>query len=191
MAEVTRMEVTGIKGLGALIVGFLIYMIDVVNEAIVVLVFFMLLDMITGLGRSWVTKSLDSTIGFQGVMKKFFILMMVGMAAALEYMLMAAGQDPKGLMLLGVSSFFIVNEGISILENCAQIGLPIPAVLFNALQKLHKDPTGKEQRLARHPLMDRIDKKELLKEQEALHQEIQKLKQKKGESEDDQSQSED
>jgi len=180
------MEVTGIKGLGALIVSFLIYMIDVVNEAIVVLVFFMLLDMITGLGRSWVTKSLDSTIGFQGVMKKFFILMMVGMAAALEYMLMAAGQDPKGLLLLGVSSFFIVNEGISILENCAQIGLPIPAVLFNALQKLHKDPSGKEQRLVRHPIMDRIDKKELLKEQEALLAEIQKLKEQKMKTEEEQ-----
>ncbi|SIT91769.1 toxin secretion/phage lysis holin [Edaphobacillus lindanitolerans] len=177
------MEVTGIKGIGALIISFFIYMIDVVNEAVVVLVFFMILDMLTGLLRSWVTKSLDSTIGFAGVVKKFAILIMIGMAAALEYMLVAAGQDPKGFILLGVTSFFIVNEGISILENCAQIGLPIPPVLFNALQKLHKDPTGKEQRLARLPILDRVDKVELLKEQEALHQEIQKLKKKNKEEE--------
>lgn len=72
--------------------------------------------------------------------------------------------------------FFIVNEGISILENCAQIGLPIPAVLFNALEKMHRDPSGKEQRLIRHPILDRIDKKELLKENEALHHQLKKQK---------------
>ena len=178
------MEVTGFKGIGALIISFIIYMIDVVNEAIVVLVFFMLLDLITGLLRSWVTKSLDSTIGFAGVVKKVAIFVMIGMAAAVEYMVMAAGQDPKGLLLLGVSSFFIVNEGISILENCAQIGLPIPAVLFNALEKLHRDPTGKDHRLERHPVMDRIDKQKLLKEQEALHYELQKLKAEKKKEEE-------
>ncbi|MEZ7173574.1 holin family protein [Sporosarcina sp. OR05] len=170
------METTGIKGLGALVISFIIYLIDVVNEAIVVLVFFMLLDVITGLMRSWVTKSWDSTIGFSGIVKKIGVFIMIGMAAAIEYMVMAAGQDPKGLMLLGVTSFFIVNEGLSILENCAQIGLPIPAVLFNALAKMHRDPAGKELRLARHPMLDRIDKKELLKENEALQHQLLKQK---------------
>lgn len=181
----SRLEVTGVKGLGALIISFLIYMIDVVNEAIVVLVFFMLLDMITGLLRSWVTKSLDSTIGFAGVVKKFAIIIMVGMAAALEFMVMAVGQDPHGFVLLGVTSFFIVNEGISILENCAQIGLPIPAALFNALEKLHRDPTGKEQRIARHPVMDRLDKSDLLKQNEILQHELQQLKKKEEETNDE------
>lgn len=181
----TRLEVTGIKGLGALIVSFLIYMVDVVNEAVIVLVFFMIIDMITGLLRSWITKSFNSTTGFSGTIKKFFIILMVGMAASLEYLLISVGQDPKGVLLLGVTSFFIVNEGISILENCAQIGLPIPAVLFNALEKLHKDPTGKEQRLARHPMMDRVDKADLLKQNEILQHELQQLKKKEGENTDE------
>lgn len=170
----TRMEVTGVKGIGALIVSFLIYLVDVVNEAIVVLVFFMLLDVVTGLLRSWVTKSWDSTIGFSGLVKKVGVLIMIGMAAAIEYMVISVGQDPKNLVILGVTSFFIVNEGISILENCAQIGLPVPAVLFNALEKMHRDPSGKEQRLVRHPMLDRIDKKELLKENEALQLQLKK-----------------
>ncbi|WP_243458229.1 holin family protein [Sporosarcina sp. Te-1] len=170
------MEVTGFKGVGALIVSFVIYLIDVINEAVVVLIFFMLLDVITGLLRSWVTKSWDSPIGFSGVVKKVGIFAMIGMAAAIEYMVMSVGQDPKGMMLLGVTSFFIVNEGISILENCAQIGLPIPAVLFNALEKMHRDPSGKEQRLVRSPMLDRIDKKELLKENEALLHQLNKKK---------------
>lgn len=178
------MEITGVKGVVALIISFLIYMIDVVNEAIVVLVFFMILDMLTGLLRSWVTKTLDSTIGYAGIIKKVAIFVMIGMAAAVEYLVMVAGQDSKGLILLGVTSFFIANEGISVLENCAQIGLPIPAVLFNALEKLNRDPMGKDHRLERHPLMDRIDKQQLLKEQEALHYEIQKLKAEKKKEED-------
>ena len=175
----SRMELTGIKGIGALTISFIIYLIGVVNEAVVVLVFFMILDVITGLMRSWVTKSWDSTIGYVGVVKKIGVFVMIGMAAAIEYMVMAAGQDPKGLILLGVTSFFIVNEGISILENCAQIGLPIPAVLFNALAKMNRDPSGKELRLSRHPMLDRIDKKDLLKENEALHHQLQKREEKK------------
>lgn len=172
----TRLEVTGVKSIGALVISFAIYLIGVINEAVVVLVFFMLLDVVTGLLRSWVTKSWDSTIGFSGIVKKIGVFVMIGMAAAIEYMIMSVGQDSHSLVILGVTSFFIVNEGISILENCAQIGLPIPAVLFNALEKMHRDPSGKEQRLIRHPMLDRIDKKELLKENEALHNQLNKKK---------------
>ncbi len=173
-----RMESAAVKSIGGLVISFLIYMIGVVNEAVIVLIFFMILDVVTGLLRSYITKSLDSTVGMVGVIKKFGVFVMIGMTAAIEYMVMATGQDPKGLMLVGVTSFFIANEGISILENWAQIGLPIPAFLFNALEKLHRDPSGKEQRLSRHPMLDRIDKTELLKENEAL---LSKLNQKEEE----------
>ncbi|WP_251638960.1 holin family protein [Sporosarcina sp. NCCP-2716] len=177
----TRLQVTGFKSIGALVASFAMYMLNVINEAVVVLFFFMLLDVITGLLRSYITKSWDSTIGFAGVVKKLGVFVMIGMAAAIEFMVMSVGQDSHGLVLLGVTSFFIVNEGISILENCAQFGLPIPAVLFNALEKMHRDPSGKEQRLIRHPMLDRIDKKELLKENEAL---LNKLNQKEEEKEE-------
>lgn len=172
----TRLEVTGFKGIGALFISFLIYLIGVINEAVVVLMFFMILDGVTGLLRSYVTKSWDSTIGFAGVVKKLGVFVMIGMAAGIEYMVISVGQDSHGVVLLGVTSFFIVNEGISILENCAQIGLPIPAVLFNALEKMHRDPSGKEQRLIRSPMLDRIDKKELMKENEALLTQLNKKK---------------
>lgn len=83
------MEVTGIKSIGALVISFAIYLIGVINEAVVVLVFFMLLDVITGLLRSWVTKSWDSTIGFAGIVKKIGVFVMIGMAASVEYMVMS------------------------------------------------------------------------------------------------------
>lgn len=56
-----------------------------------------------------------------------------------------------------------MNECISILENTAQIGLPIPPILYNALEKLHKAPIGKETNIERHPEMARLDKLTLLK----------------------------
>ncbi|GGA31585.1 phage holin family protein [Psychrobacillus lasiicapitis] len=168
----TRLQITGFKSIGALIASFAMYMLNVVNEAIVVLVFLMLLDMITGVMRSFLTKSWNSTVGMSGVIKKVAIFVLIGMAGAVEYVALYAGQDSKGLVILGVTSFFIVNECISILENTAQIGLPIPPILYNVLEKLHKDPSGKEQRVERHPEMERLDKLKLIKENEILQHEI-------------------
>lgn len=170
----TRLGITGVKGVGAMLTSFAIYIIGIVNEAIVVLVFFMLLDMLTGLLRSYITKSWNSTVGMAGIIKKVAILILIGMAGGVEYIMISSGQNPKGLVILGVTSFFIVNEGISILENCAQLGLPIPPVLYNALDKLNKDPWGKEERLNRNPHLEKLDKIELIKENEILQQEIKK-----------------
>lgn len=173
---VTRLQVTGIKSIGALVAGFTMFMLEIVNEALIVLVFLMMLDMLTGVMRSFMTKSWNSTVGMSGIIKKVAVILLIGMAGAIEYMLLSVGQDGKGILIIGVTSFFIVNEGISILENCAQIGLPIPPILYNALEKLHKDPIGKEHRLERHPEMDRMDKVELLRENEILQQELKKRK---------------
>lgn len=168
----TRLQITGVKSIGALVTSFGMYMLHIINEAIVVLVFLMLLDMITGVMRSFMTKSWNSTVGMSGVIKKVAIFVLIGMAGAVEYVALSAGQDSKGLVILGVTSFFIVNECISILENTAQIGLPIPPVLYNALEKLHKAPSGKEISVNRHPEMARLDKLTLLKENEILQSEI-------------------
>ena len=166
------MEVSGIKSIGALIASFGAYILGMINEWVVVLVFFMLLDMGTGLLRSWMTKSWNSTIGMAGVIKKVAIVFLIGMAGGVEYIINAAGQDSKGIVILGVTSFFIVNEGISILENCAQLGLPIPPILYNALEKLNKEPIGKEHLIERNPILQEMDKVELMKEVEVLQMEI-------------------
>ncbi|MEK3953208.1 phage holin family protein [Psychrobacillus sp. FSL K6-1464] len=178
----TRLQITGFKSIGALIASFGMYMLQIINEAIVVLVFLMLLDMVTGVMRSFMTKSWNSTVGMSGVIKKVAIFVLIGMAGAVEYVALSAGQDSKGLVILGVTSFFIVNECISILENTAQIGLPIPPILYNALEKLHKAPSGKEMSIERHPEMARLDKLTLLKENEILQSEILKKEETKEEN---------
>ena len=159
-----RWEVTAVKGFLAALTSFAVFMADLINEATVVLLFFMFLDMITGILRAWLTKSLNSTLGMAGLIKKFAVFVVLAMTAGIEYFFIHMGQDTNGIIILGVASFFIVNEGLSILENCAQMGLPIPPMLYNALDKLNKDPGGKEQQLLRDPTLDKIDKAKLIQE---------------------------
>ncbi|PJN91225.1 phage holin family protein [Bacillus sp. mrc49] len=166
-----RWEVAAVKGGLATLISFLLYLSGIMNEVTVVLVFFQVLDMITGLFRAYMTKSLNSTFCLAGLIKKVAVFVLIGMAAGLEYFFISVGQETGGLIILAVTSFFIVNEGLSILENCAQMGLPIPPVLYNSLDKLHKDPGGKEQSMARDPLLEKIDKAVLIKEIQQVHQE--------------------
>ncbi|PSL42119.1 toxin secretion/phage lysis holin [Planomicrobium soli] len=166
-----RWEVTAVKGFLAAVVSFAVYLTGLINEATVVLLFFMFLDMITGLLRAWMTKSLNSTLGWAGLIKKFAIFVVLAMTAGIEYFFIHMGQDTNGVIIMGVASFFIVNEGLSILENCAQMGLPIPPVLYNALDKLNRDPAGKEQALIRDPALEQVDKAILIKEIQQVQKE--------------------
>lgn len=166
------------KGIMATITSFAVYLAGLIDAATVVLLFFMFLDMITGLLRAWMTKSLNSTLGLAGLIKKFAVFVVLAMTAGIEYFFIHMGQDTNGLLILGVASFFVVNEGLSILENCAQMGLPIPPVLYNALDKLNRDPGGKEQQLLRDPVLEQIDKAALLKELQQAQQESTKREKK-------------
>lgn len=159
------------KGIMATITSFAVYLAGLIDAATVVLLFFMFLDMVTGLLRAWMTKSLNSTLGLAGLIKKFAVFVVLAMTAGIEYFFIHMGQDTNGLLILGVASFFVVNEGLSILENCAQMGLPIPPVLYNALDKLNRDPGGKEQQLLRDPVLEKKDKAALLKELQQAQQE--------------------
>lgn len=173
-----RWEVAAVKGILATITSFAVYLAGLIDAATVVLLFFMFLDMITGLLRAWMTKSLNSTLGLSGLIKKFAVFVVLAMTAGIEYFFIHMGQDTNGLLILGVASFFVVNEGLSILENCAQMGLPIPPVLYNALDKLNRDPGGKEQQLLRDPVLEQIDKAALLKELQQAQQESTKREKK-------------
>jgi len=166
-----RWEVAAVKGFLAALTSFAVYLAGLINEATVVLLFFMFLDMITGMLRAWMTKSLNSTLGMAGLIKKFAVFVVLAMTAGIEYFFIHMGQDTNGIIIMGVASFFIVNEGLSILENCAQMGLPIPPILYNALDKLNKDPGGKEQKLLRDPMLETIDKAVLIKEIQQVQQE--------------------
>lgn len=99
------------------------------------LLFFMAADIVTGLVAAFHEKKLSSAIGFKGVGKKTLILLLVGLAHVMDESI--GGSALRGAVL----GFYISNEGLSVLENAARLGLPVPRKLKNALIQLH----GKEE----------------------------------------------
>ncbi len=107
--------------------------------ALEVLVLFMVLDYVTGLLRGYVNKELSSDIGLKGIARKAVIFIVLIVAVALDRLL----NTGNWLFRTLVCYFYIANEGLSLLENCGSLGLPIPAKILDALAQL-KDGEKKE-----------------------------------------------
>jgi toxin secretion/phage lysis holin len=123
---------------GALTVfgGWLGYALGGYNGFLYALLAFMALDYITGIMCAILEKKLSSVVGFRGIFKKVLILIMVGIAHAIDHNLIGTGESVRTAVLV----FYLSNEGVSLLENAARIGLPIPEKLRQILIQLH----GKE-----------------------------------------------
>lgn len=100
---------------------------------------FMILDYITGLVAAWINKEISSEIGFKGLAKKFLILVFIALAHILDVNVL--GTYP--VLQSAIMMFFIANEGISIIENAAKLGLPIPGKLLDVLKQLKKQGENK------------------------------------------------
>lgn len=109
------------------------------DTAIVVLILFMALDYATGLLRAWINKEVSSDIGLRGIARKAVIFVVLIVAVMLDRLLNTGTWVFRTL----VCYFYICNEGISLLENCAGLGVPIPERLKDALAQL-KDGEKKE-----------------------------------------------
>jgi len=104
------------------------------------LLLMMAIDMAAGIAVAIMRKKLSSTISWRGACKKVIMLLLVGVAALLEPF---AGGLPLTKM---VAAFFLYNESLSVLENAAEAGVPLPRALVDTLAKLrddgHKDIGG-------------------------------------------------
>lgn len=92
------------------------------------------IDYITGVLLAINEKTLSSDIGFRGIAKKVLIFALVGLANLLDGFL---GADR--IIRAAVIAFYISNEGISIIENAAAIGLPVPQKLLMVLEQIKGD----------------------------------------------------
>lgn len=92
------------------------------------------IDYITGVMCAIINHELSSEIGFKGIFKKVLILILVGVANIIDVNVIAQGS----MLRTATIFFYISNEGISILENAAMIGLPIPQKIKDVLQQLRK-----------------------------------------------------
>ncbi|MBB6622224.1 phage holin family protein [Clostridium gasigenes] len=109
------------------------------DTALIVLVCFMAMDYATGLLRAWINKEVSSDVGLRGIARKAVIFIVLIVAVLLDRLLNTGSWVFRTL----VCYFYIANEGISLLENCAGLGLPIPGKLKEALSQL-KDGEKKE-----------------------------------------------
>ena len=108
------------------------------NEALEALLVLMVIDYITGLLAAYINPNLqlNSNRGFKGICKKIMILLLIVLAHELE----------KATGIPAVQSvvvwFFIGNEGLSIIENAAKAGVPIPNKLRSTLEQLQSEKEG-------------------------------------------------
>jgi toxin secretion/phage lysis holin len=102
------------------------------DKWIMALVFFVVMDYITGLVKARFTKTLSSEIGFRGIAKKIFIFVMVAVAVVLQKLV-----DDNIPLRYVVVCFYLANEGISLLENMAEF-LPIPEKIKEILLQLRE-----------------------------------------------------
>lgn len=101
---------------------------------------FVVIDYITGVMCVVVDKNLSSAVGFKGIFKKILIFALIGIGHILDLYIIKNGS----VMRTAVIFFYMANEGLSLVENAAHLGLPIPAKLKDVLEQLHDRAETKE-----------------------------------------------
>ena len=101
---------------------------------LIALIVLMALDYLSGVMCAIADRKLSSAVGFKGICKKVLILMLVGVANILDVNVVGTGAVLRGAVIC----FYLSNEGLSLLENAAYLGLPIPDKLREILAQLHE-----------------------------------------------------
>lgn len=122
----------------AVVATFFTYIFGSWDLALQVLIVFMILDYGTGVLYAFLNNQLNSEVGFKGLVKKMMILVVLIIGVMVDRI---SGTGNWVFRTL-VAYFYIANEGISLLENVGNIGIPIPNKLRNALEQLNKDEKG-------------------------------------------------
>mgnify|MGYP002857510209 CR=1 FL=1 len=113
--------------------GWLGYFLGGCDGLLYTLLAFVILDYLTGIMCAIVDKKLSSEIGFKGIFKKVLIFVLVGIGHLMDLQILGAA----GVLRTAVIFFYLSNEGVSLVENAAHLGLPIPAKLKAVLEQLH------------------------------------------------------
>ena len=113
--------------------GWLGYFLGGCDGLLIALAVFVVADYITGVMCAVSDKKLSSEVGFEGICRKIIIFLLVGIAHILDVTMIATGS----VLRTAVIFFYLSNEGVSLLENAAHLGLPIPDKLKDVLEQLH------------------------------------------------------
>ena len=113
--------------------GWLGYFLGGCDGLLYTLLAFVVLDYVTGIMCAVADKKLSSAVGFSGLFRKVLIFALVGVGHLLDVQILGA----VGVLRTAVIFFYLSNEGVSLIENAAHLGLPIPAKLKAVLEQLH------------------------------------------------------
>ena len=113
--------------------GWLGYFLGGCDGLIYTLIAFAAVDYVTGVMCAVSDKRLSSEVGFKGICQKVLIFLLVGIANILEVQVIGTGN----VLRTAVIFFYISTEGVSLLENAAHLGLPIPEEMKAVLEQLH------------------------------------------------------
>ena len=113
--------------------GWLGYFLGGCDSLLYALIAFVIIDYITGVMCAVADKKLSSEVGFKGICRKVLIFLLVGIANVLDVQVIGSGL----VLRTAVIFFYISNEGVSLLENAAHLGLPVPDRIKTVLEQLH------------------------------------------------------
>ncbi len=120
--------------------GYLGWLLGGVDGFLYALIAFVTIDYVTGIMLAILQRKLSSDIGFKGIFKKVLIFTMVAIGNTIDAYIIQNGSAIRTAVIF----FYLSNEGISIIENAANIGLPIPQKLREVLAQLGKEDNTNE-----------------------------------------------
>ena len=130
-----------IKAISAAVGGVVGFLFGQLNGLFWAVIALMAIDYVTGVIVAVLDKKLSSEVGFRGLVKKLFILVLIAVGHILDAYIIGQG----AAVMTAVMLFFAANEGISILENAAALGLPVPKKLREVLDQLKHESEGEDE----------------------------------------------
>ena len=122
-----------INDIGSVILTTTVYLLGGFDIAIQSLLIVIVIDYLTGIASAIYNKELSSKIGLKGIIKKFCYLLVVALSVVIDNLL---GQS--GLIRSLVIYFFVANDGLSIIENMAEMNVKLPQKLIDSLEQIEK-----------------------------------------------------
>lgn len=126
----------------SLIVGLLTSFLGGYDIWLSTLILFVIIDFIVGIIKAIMLKSektntggLSSSVMYKGGFKKILIFIVVGIATRLDLIISPSSTIIRSMAI----GYYVATEGLSITENIAACGVPLPKKLIRILENLKSD----------------------------------------------------
>jgi len=119
---------------GGFVGGILEWLLGSFDSLLYALFAFVVIDYLTGILLAIGEEKISSDIGFKGISKKVMIFAMISLGNIIDHYILGSGSFLRSMLI----TFYLSNEGISILENSAKMGVPFPEKLKSVLLQINE-----------------------------------------------------